>query len=178
MTIERRALPLEVRAARSNPRRLEGYAATFNTEARLAGFIETIRPGAFATSLAKAQDILALADHDPARLLGRTQSGTLRLSEDARGLAFSLDLPDTQAARDLLSLADRGDLGGMSFGFTATDEKWTGNLRELRAVTLHEISVVASWPAYPETVVEPRSARRPGGAPRDLRARYLQILKG
>jgi HK97 family phage prohead protease len=159
MTMERRASQFEVRAARGNPRRLEGYAATFDSEARVGDFTEVIRAGAFSASLASERDILALVDHDTTRVLGRTRTGTLRLHEDARGLAFSIDLPDTQAARDVLALAERGDLGGASFGFRvpAGGEHWSGNRRELRAVDLHEISVVSSWPAYGNTTVEARS---------------------
>ena len=66
-------------------------------------------------------------------MLARTKSGTLRLSEDSRGLAFDLDIPDTQAGRDILALAERGDIGGASFGFVATDEEWSGQRREVRA---------------------------------------------
>lgn len=154
MSCEIRAQICELR---SRGRRLEGYAATFGTEARIGGaFTETIAPGAFAASLASGRDILALADHDPARILGRTRSGSLRLSEDSRGLAFQIDLPDTQAGRDVLALAERGDLGGMSFGFTATDEHRDGDRRELRAVELIEVSVVSAWPAYPDTLVQAR----------------------
>jgi len=90
----RRAFDLEVRA---KGRKLEGYAATFDTEARIGRTIETIAKGAFSASLETRGDILALVDHDPARVLARTRSGSLRLSEDSRGLAFDLDVPDTQA---------------------------------------------------------------------------------
>lgn len=162
--MERRAFSLELRAAGSNPRRLEGYAATFGADTRIGDFVETIRAGAFAASIASGRDVLALVDHDPQRLVGRTKSGTLRLSEDPRGLAFSLDVPDTTNGRDVLALAERGDIGGASFGFRAIDEKWTGDRRELRAVELHEISIVSAWPAYSSTVVEARSRRR-GEAP-------------
>jgi uncharacterized protein len=169
---ETRDFTLEIRAARGYPRRLEGYAAVFGSEARVADFIETIAPGAFAKSLASGADILALADHDPTRVLGRTRSATLRLSEDSKGLSFDLSLPDTQAARDVLALADRGDLGGMSFGFTAQEERWQGNRRELRSVNLHEISIVSAWPAYPATTITARS--RAGAADRlSLARRYL-----
>ncbi|CUW39290.1 putative Phage prohead protease, HK97 family [Magnetospirillum sp. XM-1] len=155
--IERRALVMEIRAA---GRRLEGYAATFGTEARIADFTEVIQPGAFHGSLSPTRDVLALVDHDPSKVLARTRSGTLRLSEDPRGLSFSLDLPDTQAGRDVLALAERGDLGGMSFGFTVPQdgERWQGNRRELRSVLLHEISVVSAWPAYSGTSVQARFA--------------------
>lgn len=165
--MERRAAMTTVRAS---GRGLSGYAATFGTEARIGpGLVETIAPGAFAASLATRRDVLALVDHDPARVLARTRSGTLRLSEDARGLAFDLDLPDTQAARDVLALAERGDLGGMSFGFHATDEARDGDRRELRAVELIEVSVVAAWPAYAGTTVATRARPRLAHARRVLR---------
>jgi hypothetical protein len=157
MALERRTAPLEIRA---KGRQLEGYAATFGTVAEIGpGFRERIAAGAFRATLAQGRDVLALVDHDPGRVLGRTRSGTLQLSEDGKGLAFRLSLPDTGPARDVLALAERGDLGGMSFGFTARDEARDGDLRELRAVDLYEISVVSSWPAYPGTEVQARAGQ-------------------
>lgn len=152
--MDRRALDIEVR---TKGRRLEGYAALFGVEARIGHMVESIAPGAFAGSLGGRSDVLALVDHDPARVLARTRSGSLRLAEDSRGLSFDLDIPDTQAGRDVLALAERGDLGGMSFGFNATDEHFDGERRELRSVDLLEISVVAAWPAYQGTTVQARS---------------------
>lgn len=152
---ERRALAVEIRA---KGRKLEGYAATFDNPATIGGrFVETIAHGAFAATLRGRGDVLALVDHDPGRVLARTRSGTLRLAEDTRGLSFDLDVPDTSHGRDVLALAERGDLGGMSFGFTAIDEHRDGNVRELRAVELHEISVVLAWPAYDGTVIQARA---------------------
>ena len=148
--IERRGAAGGLRA--SGNRVLTGYAATFNEETRIGGFTERIRPGAFSKSLASGRDILALLDHRADALLGRTKSGTLKLFEDDKGLAFELRLPDTQAGRDLVALAERGDVGGMSFGFIAEDEAWTGETRELRSVELHEISVVQAFPAYQTTI--------------------------
>lgn len=165
---------LERRAATSltvNNRRLVGYAARFNTEARIADFREVIRPGAFRQSLESGRDILCLRDHDPAVLLGRTKSNTLELREDDDGLHFSLQVPDTQAGRDLLALAERGDLGGMSFGFRAIDDAWHGDLRELREVELHEVSIVQAHPAYAATTVEARSLR-----PFDANHAWLETL--
>jgi len=172
--IEKRFQTTELRA---KGRRLEGYAALFGSEARIGGgVVETIAPGAFARTLTQRADILALVDHDPTRVLARTRSGSLRLSEDTRGLTFDLDVPDTQAGRDVLALAERGDLGGMSFGFEAIDEHVDGARRELRAVDLFEISVVAAFPAYEGTVINARS--QPAGYPmRDAAARRLRILE-
>ena len=155
MTLEKRFSAAELR---TKGRRLEGYAALFGPEARIgADLVETIAQGAFTSTLATRKDILALVDHDPARVLARTRSGTLRLSQDSKGLAFDLDVPDTQAGRDVLALAERGDLGGMSFGFNAIEDNVIGYKRELRSVELFEISVVAAFPAYADTVVNARA---------------------
>ena len=158
---ERRAVT-ELRAI--GGRKLGGYAATFGTPAKIGGLTESIRAGAFTATLATGKDVLALVDHDPTRLLARTASRTLRLSQDAHGLAFELDAPDTTLGRDIIALAERGDLGGMSFAFRATDEAWpTRDQRELRAVDLIEVSVVQSFPAYGATEISVRS--RPAGTP-------------
>ena len=172
--MERRASLTELRA---RGRRLEGYAAVFGEEARIGpDMIETIAPGAFGATLRSGRDVLALADHDPARVLARTRSRTLRLAEDSRGLAFDLDVPDTQAGRDVLALAERGDLGGMSFGFVAVDERRDGDRRELRSVDLIEVSVVAAFPAYDGTSVAARAAL--GAYPGLVHAaRSLRILE-
>ena len=171
---------LELRAAtelRASGRRLEGHAAVFNSPAKIGAFTETIRPGAFRASLAApGRDVLALVDHDPARLLARTSSGTLRLAEDSRGLSFSLDLPDTQLGRDMLVLAQRNDLGGCSFGFRVQDEAWPAkDTRELRAVNLVEISIVQAFPAYQATSVTARSLST-GGMEGLARRRFLETL--
>lgn len=177
--IEARRFPngLECRAAvelRASGRKLEGMAATFGTPAKIGGFTETIRAGAFQASLAAGADVLCLVDHDPGRLLARTSSGTLRLSEDSRGLAFSLDVPDTQLGRDVLTMAERRDLGGMSFGFRVKDEAWPArDTRELRAVELIEISIVHAHPAYGQTSISAR-ARAMG---RHEAAGYVQRLR-
>lgn len=142
---------------RASGRTLTGYAAVFGQETRIGGFTERIKPGAFTKSLASGRDILALLDHNTAQLLGRTKSGTLKLYEDDKGLAFELRLPDTQAGRDLVALAERGDVGGMSFGFIAEDEAWTGDSRELRSVELHEVSIIQAFPAYAMTEVSLRN---------------------
>jgi HK97 family phage prohead protease len=169
--METRAAIFELRAA---GRRLEGYAATFGSPAVIGAFTETIRAGAFRASLASpGKDVLALLDHDPGKLLARTANGSLRLSEDSRGLSFSLDLPDTTTGRDVLAMAESRMLGGMSFGFRVMDEAWpTRDKRELRAVDLVEISVVQAFPAYSQTSVSAR-ARAMGRAEAVARLRTL-----
>lgn len=171
---ERRA---QAGTLRAEGRRLVGYAARFAMEARIGdSWTETIRHGAFKASLASGRDVIALVDHDPARVLGRTRSKTLRLAEDTRGLAFEIDLPDTQAARDVLALAERGDLGGMSFGFIVRKEDRRGDKRALVEVELHEISVISAWPAYEGTEVQARS-RAAGGLRLAHARRLLRIAE-
>jgi HK97 family phage prohead protease len=154
MTIERRALtaPLEVRA---DSRTIAGYAAVFNSVTDIGGmFREQIAPGAFKSSM--AGDVRALFDHDTSHVLGRTKSETLRLKEDAHGLAVEIDLPDTQTGRDLRESMTRGDIDGMSFGFRVTKQEWDESgeipLRTIREVELFEVSVV-TFPAYADTEV-------------------------
>lgn len=166
--LERRSAG-EVRAA---GRTLTGYIATWNTEAKMDGFRESIQRGAFAK---RGDDILCLADHDMSRVLGRTRSGTLRLNEDAKGLHFELALPDTSAGRDVAALAERGDLGGGSIGFVvrAGGETWEGSRRILTDLELVEVSIVSSHPAYPNTEIALRSLRAIVEADRRRRALIL-----
>lgn len=149
----RAAIELRAGADRS----LQGYAAIFNSTADIGRFTETIAPGAFKTTLKARTDILALVDHDASKLLARTKSGTLSLSEDTKGLAFELSVPNTTLGNDVLAMAERGDIGGASFSFRAIDEDWTGNHRTLKQVDLFEISVVQAFPAYVDTAVYARS---------------------
>lgn len=159
----------EIRAI--SGRKLAGYAAKFGTEARIGKTVETIARGAFRASLGH-EDILCLADHDASKVLGRTKTGTLKLEEDETGLRFELDLPDTQAGRDVLALAERGDLGGCSFGFHVKKQSWQGDRRTLEEVDLREVSIVSAWPAYPSTTVEARSQQR-----RTKAQRYLETIR-
>jgi uncharacterized protein len=171
--MERRSFS-ELRA--TNTRKLEGYAATFGTMADLGSFTETIEPGAFSRAL--SGDILALHDHDAGKVLGRTRSGTLKLYEDSKGLGFELQLPDTSAGRDVQALAERGDLGGMSFGFLVPEggELWNGRKRSLRSVDLREISVVSAWPAYPDTEIALRALQMGAEACRRRRVLIMREM--
>ena len=138
-----------------------GYAAVFNTEAEIApGFMEEVAPGAFARALME-DDVRALWNHNADYVLGRTKSGTLRLSEDVRGLRYEVIPPDTAWARDLITLIKRGDINQSSFGFNVTkqDRKTEDNGRRMRriiqSVKLYDVSPV-TFPAYSETEVHVR----------------------
>jgi HK97 family phage prohead protease len=158
--VERRALSGELRADTTG-RKLTGYASVFNTDTRIGSFVERVAPGCFRSTLDAGADVLALVDHDPSALLGRTRSGTLALAEDQRGLAFTVQLPDTQLAHDVLALVERGDCGGSSIGFRLERDSWPApDRRVLQSVELVEVSIVRAFAAYPSTSVVARAKDR------------------
>jgi HK97 family phage prohead protease len=149
--------------------KIVGYAAVFNSPSepipignRDKGFREIIRPGAFAESLRSTSPIFALLEHSQTAVLGSTQSGTLRLYEDRRGLRYEIDPPNTEAGRDAVELIRRRDIQGSSFSFSVRSggETWrrdSGQLvRELRSLKLHHVSPVTR-PAYAATEAALRS---------------------
>jgi HK97 family phage prohead protease len=137
-----------------------GYAAVFNSASEPLPFIERIAPGAFNRSLKARNDIKLLVNHDTGRVLASSRSGTLRLTEDTKGLRVEADLPDTTDGRDMAVLLKRGDLSAMSFGFSvpANGDTWSsdGSERTLKSIRLHEVSVVA-YPAYKASEASVRS---------------------
>ncbi|MFQ5509484.1 MAG: HK97 family phage prohead protease [Leptospirillia bacterium] len=156
-------MAVELRMAGGDPPRLVGYAAVFNAPSEdLGGFVEYVRPGAFTRSLSSGPDVVALVHHRPELVLGRSSAGTLRLHEDAHGLRFEVDLPDTQAGRDVGVSVQRGDIRGASFAFSVPDggDRWQmqGDLmtRDLLDVNIRDVTVTAT-PAYPDTTVAKRA---------------------
>lgn len=159
-------------------RKLHGYAAVFGPVAEVPGGWESFAPGAFDDALTR-DDVVALFNHDPAQLLGRMSSGTLRMKTDSQGLEFEVDLPDTPAGNTVRELVGRGDLKGASIGFkpgaversvakdgrrhqTHTNIKW---LRDVSPVTL---------PAYEGTDVTLRSFEE---VPNDWRQYRTRLLR-
>ena len=164
-TVERRVNTVEfdVRAgeASSDGMSFTGYAAVFNSPSEPLPFTEVIREGAFKRSLKSRNEIKLFMNHNTDVVLGSTRAGTLRLSEDSRGLLAQAELPDTSAGRDLSVLMKRGDVSSMSFGFSVPPkgDTWSqdGATRELHQVRLHEVSIVTGFPAYEATTASVRS---------------------
>jgi HK97 family phage prohead protease len=131
-----------------------GYAAVFNSDSQPLPFTERIAPGAFRGSLRNRNDIKLLWNHDTASVLGSTRAGTLKLTENDRGLYVEAVLPNTSVGRDARELISRGDVDAMSFGFTVArgGDEWSsdGSVRTLTKINLHEVSIVA-FPAYTAT---------------------------
>jgi hypothetical protein len=158
--MERRFQLLADMEIRGSGRGLQGYAAVFDREARIGNFVEVVRPSAFTKTLAENRDIIATADHDATKILGRTGAGTLRLATDSRGLHFEIEqVPDTTAGRDVLELVRSGNVGGCSFTFAVRSggDVWESQRRSLIDLDLYEVAVISGVPAYSGTIVSARS---------------------
>jgi hypothetical protein len=167
--VERRAIKevIEVRTNADGSRTVKGVAAPFGKQSvNLGGFVEIISSTAFDRTLKENPDVLLLRQHDPASLLARTTSGTLKLKVDKnQGLMFEANLSaKSTIASDVVDALSRGDLDACSFAFNLgpgeNADEWTyANdqlIRTLHDVDLGEISIV-SFPAYPDSSVALRS---------------------
>lgn len=157
------ASPFTVRKNADGTRTASGYFATFGTLSHDLGFREVLTRGCFADSL-RRQPVQCLFNHDNGKLLGRTESGTLLVQEDSKGLRFEVLLPETSYARDLVALMERGDAYECSFGFSVPDggDDWSQMpngelLRTVNTAILYEGSILVSPAAYPNTSANVRS---------------------
>lgn len=170
--IERRIIDveLEVRREDNKPPTVSGYAAVFNKRSlplgRFEKFVEVIAPGAFGDALGASRSVPLLIEHE-GLALADTETKTLTLTEDDKGLRFEAELdPSDPDAQRVLSKLKRGTLRKMSFGFTVGDggdevrREDGALLRTIKRVgSLLDVSLVTS-PAYPDTAVALRSAER------------------
>lgn len=168
----------EVRAAgEDNGLTLTGYACVtdepYDMHDMFGPYMEVVRGGAFAKTLAEQDDVRLLVNHDGIPL-ARTKSGTLRLSEDSTGLAVEADLePRSGMVNDVRLAMDRGDLDQMSFMFEVIRQQWSPDYeqRDITEVRLWDVSVV-TFPANPATSAGLRadSLDLDAMSPDDLRA--------
>jgi HK97 family phage prohead protease len=165
---------IEIRSGGTGPGKIGGYAAVFDQTTDLGWFgSERLARSAFNGRL--GDDVRALWNHNPADLLGRSKSKTLRLSIDSTGLEYEVDLPDTTLGRDVRELVDRGDVDGASFGFIPGEWTWDEE-QELRTHTavrqLVDVSPV-TFPAYDGASTEARALNDPATRSRSqlIRAR-------
>ena len=163
---EERTYPFEVTEVREKDgvTTIDGYAAVFNKLSDdLGGFKEKIKRGFFSNVL--EDDVRALFNHDSNWVLGRTTNNTLTLNEDNKGLGVSVIPPNTTQARDVITLVERGDINQMSFQWITEEDKWDESdmsnvVRTLiKAKELLDVSLV-TFPAYPQTTADVRSARQ------------------
>jgi HK97 family phage prohead protease len=164
--------------------KLAGYAAVFNDPSLPLPFRESIAPGAFRKTLSETPDVRLLINHEGLPL-ARTKNNTLILREDEKGLYFEAELANTQEARDIYTLVERGDVDQMSFAFRVIRQKWSDDrsTRVLTEVSLADGDVsMVTYPAYPTTSVMAREALRSAiqavKEGREVTGESLAILKG
>ena len=156
--------------------KITGYFVMFNSETKLYESVyEEISDKAFENI--DLSDIRALADHDTAKILGRTKSQTLSLSVDEKGLfgEITINKNDTEAV-NLYERVKRGDIDQCSFGFNILNEimeqREDGSVKWIiTEIELFEVCVV-TFPAYADTAVEARSNQI-----KQLEKRNLQTRK-
>lgn len=114
--------------------RFAGYAGLFDIP---DADRDTIRPGAFAATLAARETPLPLLwQHRPDQKIGEIES----IDEDERGLKVIARLTNT-ASRAAKMLRDR-KVSGLSFGYRARNARHSEKGRELIAIDLFEVSLV------------------------------------
>ncbi|MCI0767863.1 HK97 family phage prohead protease [Bacillus sp. TL12] len=154
---------MEIREDAEGNKILSGYAVKWEKNSVVMGyyrkFREQFRQGAFLESLQK-DDQRFLWAHDTSKVLGRTKNNTLQLAEDSIGLRFELTLPKTTLGNDTYETIKRGDVDGVSFGFSMITEEINEPdddlmLRTVTKAKLLEVSAVA-FPAYPDSEVSAR----------------------
>jgi HK97 family phage prohead protease len=166
--LERRFATLdgfEIRSGRGGRMEFEGHAAVFEKRSKPLGgdtFTEDIRRGAFRKAI-PSSDVRFLLNHDENQPLARSSvrsgPGSLRLSEDTKGLAVDAEWPNTTLARDLAELVDSGVVNEMSFAWPrgAVVDQWApardGERHARRSIVefkaLRDVSLV-TFPAYPD----------------------------
>jgi HK97 family phage prohead protease len=129
-----------------------GYASVFNVVDAQG---DVVLPGAFEASLRKGLPKLFL-HHRPDQVPGRL----LRASEDSAGLLVEGQLNlETQLGRETRASLRAGDLDGLSIGARVDDFDTKGDVRLLKKMTLHEISIVATPANAGARVTTTKSAR-------------------
>lgn len=132
------------------------------------GYVEVVKRGAFRKALASGDNIPFLLEHNQQQLLGTTQSGNVKISEDAKGLVVEATLPENYLGEYARSLIAAGDMKGMSYGLDldprrdvlAIQNRYSQNTPITRAVVGAKrlIDVSLTWtPAYEATTVDLRS---------------------
>lgn len=142
---------------------LEGTPIVFNKPALIqtpaGAYTEIIKRNAL--DGLKLNDTRLLVSHDHNRLPLAKAPKTMKIWTDEVGLHMRATLPNTEEARSVYTAVKRGDMTGMSFGFTCDNRGFDYDV-ETRTRTINKINKVlefsvVNFPAYSETSVEARS---------------------
>jgi uncharacterized protein len=146
--------PVEIRQE-GEAQFIEGAGIMFNVESQdLGGFREIILPSAL--DKADMTDVIVRAEHDNMYVLGRTSSGTAKVTIGKNSANYSTSIPNTTAGRDMAEYIKRGDLKGSSFAFSDVKDSWEkrDNGEVLRTISsigkIYDMGPVFN-PAYKQT---------------------------
>lgn len=183
---------------------ITGHPAVIGQETVIGDYFrEVIDPGAFDGT--DFTDVLFSTNHDLmkiplARSRNNNANSTLQLLVDETGITIraSLDTENNADAKALYSAVKRGDIDGMSFIFSVSEEQWEDldakpprlPLRHIQRIgRVVEVSAV-NWPAYDGTDINARdrlaldsaaraleSARSKAGRPEHERHAELERLR-
>jgi len=158
--VEKRTLSVELRAEPDFV--IAGYAALFDSPSKnLGGFTEVIAPTAFTRSLAEKAVVRFTFNHSLDDVLARTDSGSLELSTDSKGLKFRAQLnKKIQRHADIWEACRSKLYDECSFAFTVPEggDAWSpdGRRRTLLDVDLMDCAIVGV-PAYEGTTATARN---------------------
>lgn len=154
---------------------IEGLGSVYNQVTTIGQYYpidEVVDPEAWSKTISEG-DIRSMKNHDTNWLLGRTKSGSLRLTEKAEGLHYEIDVnTDDPNAMSTHAQVARGDIDGSSVWFRVIREEWTepsdsnGLERPLRRILeaeLYEVGPVV-FPAFEQTTSTARSLAPVGAA--------------
>lgn len=147
---------------------ITGRPIVYESMTNLYWYDEIIERGAL--DGADLTDVRFLVNHDISRIpLARARrdaaNSTMQLltDYDGMGIRVSLDTENNAEAKSLYSAVRRGDITGMSFMFSISDEEWDGldtdhPTRRIKAISsVTEVSAV-TFPAYRSTEINARDA--------------------
>lgn len=159
---------------------ISGYAIVFNQPSEDMGFIEYVDSNAL--TRVDTSKVLALYNHDYANVLARVDAGTLKLSVDDKGLAFTCQIPNTTLGADVFENVRNGNIQGCSFGFTVAEDVWTvakdGTSQRLvkQLGELFEISLT-TIPAYEQTSVTAVRSKHQNDLKRQRLSLELELIE-
>jgi HK97 family phage prohead protease len=186
---ERRKMPMEMRSKPDGTGgtnfEFEGYGAVFNAPFEMWDkwgdpYTEVVRPGAFSESLSRPDLYVPflIGHNDQGIPLAQTANGTMKLSQDTRGLHVMAQLDGRRSdVRNLAYAVERGDMSQMSIGFVTTDQEWSPDWeqRSMLGMDVHQgdVSPVAvaanaatggSNVAFPAEILSRQAAAERRGA--------------
>lgn len=136
---EIRAFQADIQLTSSDDRIIRGTAIVFDQPTDMGDYIETVKP--ISQDFIDNQDVFALLDHDPSKVLARSNQGqgSLKLTVTETGVDYEFVAPNTIYGDELIEHIKRGEISGSSFAFSLSpkDETWYYNEDRVMCRDIH-----------------------------------------